>query len=471
MYPFESHVDELDASFHSDMNPVSANLEAQVFGLSTLAQLEKRARHAGTIAELAFIVANETLSLAPYRQAIVWRRERPGQGRIVTVSGTPVVERKAPFTLWLERVLAKLSRESGADAARAVGPGDLPQALAAEWSDWLPAHALWVPLASPNGTILAILLLARDQPWQEGDRRLVEHLADAYGHAWAALLGPRRIRLRPALRRGRLALKLALAVAVFGAMWIPVTLTALAPAEVVPLDPTIVRAPIDGVVARFHVEPNQDVSEGQLLVSFDPTALDNRLEVARKALAVAEAEYRQASQQAVFDDKSRVQLALLKGRMEERNADVAYAEALFDRIRVRAGRPGIAVFDDPEDWVGRPVTIGERLLMIADPKEAEMEIWLPVANAITLGPDAEVKLFLNVKPEDAVGGVLRYASYAASIAPDGILAYRLKAVFADETNPPRIGLRGTAKVYGERVTLFYYLMRRPITVFRQMFGF
>ncbi|HXM69918.1 MAG TPA: biotin/lipoyl-binding protein, partial [Thermoanaerobaculia bacterium] len=337
-------------------------------------------------------VVNESLALAPYRQAIVWRRERPGKGRILAVSGTPVVERNAPFTLWLERVLARLDRGNERAAVRAVGPGDLPEALAAEWSDWLPAHALSVPLASPNGTILAFLILAREQPWQESDSRLIEHLADAYGHAWAALLGPRRLRMRPALRRVRLALKLVIAAAIFGAMWLPVTLTALAPAEVVPLDPTIVRAPIDGVVNRFHVEPNQDVSEGQLLVDFDPTALDNRLEVARKALAVAQAEYRQASQQAVFDDKSRVQLALLKGRMEERNADVVYAEALFDRIRVRAGRAGIAVFDDPEEWVGRPVTIGERLLMIADPKAAEIEIWLPVADAITLGPDADVRL-------------------------------------------------------------------------------
>ena len=453
------------------MNPAPSNLEAQVFGLSTLAQLEKRARHAGTVSELAFIVVNETLALAPYRQAIVWRRDRPGKGRILAVSGTPVVERNAPFTLWLERVLARLDRGNEPAAVRAVGPGDLPEALAAEWSDWLPAHALSVPLAAPNGTILAILILAREQPWQESDSRLIEHLADAYGHAWAALLGPRRLRMRPALRRGRLALKLVIAAAVFGAMWIPVTLTALAPAEVVPLDPTIVRAPIDGVVNRFHVEPNQDVSEGQLLVDFDPTTLDNRLEVARKALAVAQAEYRQASQQAVFDDKSRVQLALLKGRMEERNADVVYAEALFDRIRVRAGRAGIAVFDDPEEWVGRPVTIGERLLMIADPTEAEIEIWLPVADAITLAPDADVRLFLNIAPEQSVAGVLRYASYAASVAPDGLLAYRLKAVFADDTAIPRIGLRGTAKVYGERVSLFYYLMRRPITVARQMFGF
>ena len=35
---------------------------------------------------------------------------------------------------------------------------------------------------------------------------------------------------------------------------------------------------------------------------------------------------------------------------------------------------------------------------------------------------------------------------------------------------PRIGLRGTAKVYGEKVSLFYYLFRRPITYLRQHLG-
>ena len=203
----------------------------------------------------------------------------------------------------------------------------------------------------------------------------------------------------------------------------------------------------------------------------DPRAIENRLEVATKALAVAEAEYRQAAQQAVFDDKSRAQIAILKGRADQKRADVTYAKSLLERIHVTASRAGIALFDNPNDWIGRPVTIGERLLEIADPTQAELEIWLPVADAITLKPGADVDFFLNVAPDAPLHAKLYQASYQATMSPSGVLGYRLKAELADKTRPPRIGLRGTAKVHGDPVTLFYYLVRRPLAAARQLVGF
>jgi hypothetical protein len=313
------------------------------------------------------------------------------------------------------------------------------------------------------------LLLARELPWQENDCRILDELADAYGHAWSALEGGQRRSWRALLRRDR-RLTAAIAIAFFAAMWIPVTQSALAPAEVVPSEPFLVRSPLDGVIDRILVQPNQDVTAGQTLLTLDPTQVQNRLQVALKARDVADAEYRQAQQQALFDDKIRSQLPTLQGRFEERQADVAYAQSLLDRVTVKAERPGIAVFDDPNDWTGRPVTIGQRILTIADPAKAELELRLPVADAITLQPGADVALFLNVAPERRIAAVLRYASYEAGIGPDGALSYLLKARFTEDAPPPRIGLRGTGKLYGARVTLFYFIMRRPLAALRQVLG-
>jgi hypothetical protein len=172
----------------------------------------------------------------------------------------------------------------------------------------------------------------------------------------------------------------------------------------------------------------------------------------------------------VFDDKSRAVLAVLKGRTEQRRADVTYNQSLLDRIRVTATRSGLALFDDPNAWVGRPVAIGERLIEIADPDQAELEIWLPVSDAITLKPGAEVDFFLNVSPDAPLHATLRQASYEATQSPSGLLGYRLKAKLADGARTPRIGLKGTAKVYGESVTVFYYLLRRPLAAARQFVG-
>jgi hypothetical protein len=447
----------------------ASNLEAQLFGLSTLVQLVKRARHAATAQELAFVMVNETHALVPYRQAVLWRRDAVGGSGVVAISGGAVVERNAPITLWLGRAMAKLDSDR-ADAPRVVSAADLSGALAEEWSDWLPAHALWVPLALDADHGFGALLLARDQPWNDGERHIVGELADGYAHAWAGFLGGRRRSLLARLWSRRRSINLAIAAAVIAIMCLPITLSALAPAEVTAFKPTIVRAPLDGVVDHFAVTPNAPVREGQTLLELDPRAIQNKLDVASKALAVAEAEYRQAAQEALFDDKSRGKLAVLNERTEQRRADVTYARSLLDRIHVVADRSGLALFDEPNDWIGRPVTIGEKLLEIADPAEAELEIWLPVADAITLEPGAEVEFFLNVSPGAPLRATLRQASYEATLSSANLLGYRLKATFDDNAHMPRIGLRGTAKIYGEKVTLFYYLARRPLAAVRQFLG-
>lgn len=453
------------------MKPLpSATAEAQLFGLSTLVQLVKRARHAASVQELGFIAVNETHSLVPFRQAALWRRDRHRAGRVVALSGVPVVERNAPFTVWIERLFAELDDEAPSTAARPIGAGDLPAALAREWAEWLPANAVMVPLVAPARGPLGALLFAREQPWTEGERYLLQETADGYAHAWASLLGRRRSVLGR-LGKRRALLRLAILAAVIAGLSLPITLTALAPAEVTPFEPTVVRAPLDGVVDRVVIQPSDPVKEGQLLLQLDSRAIENKLDVATKALAVAEAEYRQAAQQAVFDDKSRAQLAILKGRMDQRRADAVYAKSLLDRIQVTATRGGIALFDDPNDWIGRPVTIGERLMEIADPAQAELEIWLPVADAISLEPGARVDFFLNVAPDAPLRATVRQANYQATMSPGGVLAYRLKAELTDKGKPPRIGLRGTAKVHGDPVTLFYYLVRRPLAAARQLVGY
>jgi HlyD family secretion protein/Biotin-lipoyl like len=451
------------------MKPVApSSLDAQLFGLSTLVQLLKRARRAATAEELGFVMVNETHALLPYRQAALWQRNARSAGKILAISGAALVERNAPFMLWLNPAVAKF--DDGSVGIRPVDASSLGGSLGEAWREWLPAHGLLVPLRVEGEPALGMLLLAREQPWSDGDAHLMSELAEGYAHAWLRFRGRRRGSQVAALFGRSRIVRLALAAALAGALSLPVMLSALAPAEVVALQPTIVRAPLEGVVDHFEVQPNEQVEAGQLLLTLDPRAIENKLEVASKALAVAEAEYRQAAQQAVFDDKSRALLAVLKGRAEQRRADVTYNQSLLDRVKVTATRSGLALYDDPNAWIGKPVAIGERLLEIADPAQAEIEIWLPVSDAITLQTGADVDFFLNVAPESPLRATLRQASYEATQSPAGLLGYRLKAKLSDTAHPPRIGLKGTAKVYGERVSLFYYLLRRPLAAARQFVG-
>ena len=71
--------------------PDARLLQGQVATLGLLAQLARRARHAATVEELAFLAVNETHGLMPYRQAALWQREAAGAGRIVALSGVPTI--------------------------------------------------------------------------------------------------------------------------------------------------------------------------------------------------------------------------------------------------------------------------------------------------------------------------------------------------------------------------------------------
>ena len=127
------------------------------------------------------------------------------------------------------------------------------------------------------------------------------------------------------------------------------------------------------------------------------------------------------------------------------------------------------MFDDPSEWIGRPVATGERIMRIATPRDVEVEAWLPVGDAIPLEPGAPVNLYLSASPLTPVEANVRYMSYDAFQRPDGNYAYRVRATLAGQTQH-RVGLKGTAKLSGRWVPLCYWVFRRPLALIRQTLG-
>jgi len=442
---------------------------AQGNPLACLLELGHRARHAASVAELAFIAVNDTHQLAPYRQAaLYWHR-----AGVDCLSGLVQVERNVPYVQWLDKVCAGLCAEG---AARRVEAAALPGPLADEWAEWLPRYGLWLGLDEAPGICAGGLLLAREMPWSDREIALLGEWADLWHHAWrarqpvprwpwqrrqpAASTETRRWWRSKALRWS--ALGLALAV-------LPVRLSVLAPGELVPAQPALIRAPLEGVIDAFHVQPNQLVSKGQPLFGFDEALLQSRLEVARQALATAEAEYRQTLQQALLDPRSKAQLAALTGKIEEKRSEVAFVAEQLGRARVVAPQDGIVLFDDPSEWLGRPVGVGERIMRIATPGDVEVEAWVPLGDAIPLPEQASLSLYLSASPLDPVEARLRYLAHDAVLRPDGSHAYRLRASLETPTGH-RVGLKGTAKLRGRWVPLAYWVLRRPLASVRTTLG-
>jgi multidrug resistance efflux pump len=227
---------------------------------------------------------------------------------------------------------------------------------------------------------------------------------------------------------------------------------------------------LDGVIDEFLVQPNQAVQTGSILFSLDATALQTRHAVARKAYDTAKEEYRQSAQLAVSDDKGKLDMALRRGALEEKSEELAYTSEQLGRVQVKAEHDGVAVFADVNDWLGKAVILGEKVLTLADPHQVELAIQLPVGDSIDVEPGTAITLYPNGNPLRSFDARIIHAAYHAEPLPDGRLVYRLKARFVNTSELPRIGLMGTAKVYGGWVPLAYYVLRRPLTSLRQWVG-
>jgi len=446
--------------------------ERTVAIFSLFFQLEEAARKAQTLAALRFSIANELRRLIEYRIAVVVAGSaRNGEVHVDAVSGVAVLERDTPMVRWLGRVATRLAGRPEAGTVHAVEAAALAQLLPEreriEAAEWWPTQSLWCPLVASDGRTVGALWLGRDRPWEPAEMTMISRLAGCYAHAWLALTGGRA---QPGRRRlGWLAL-IALPLSL-GALALPVPQSALAPVEIVAAEPVVVAAPIDGVIARFRITPNQPVAAGQPLFEFDDTTLRNQATVAERTLGVARAELRQAAQGAMIDPKHGEQVALLEAQAQLRRAELDYARSLLARVTVSAERSGIAVFTDANDWLGRSVVTGQRILQIADPARVEARISLPVHDSVVLAPGAEVSLFLDNEPLAPLPAQLITASYESELTPAGVLSYRLIAALAPERTPPRIGLQGVARVSGRPVPLALYLFRRPLTALRQWLGY
>lgn len=420
--------------------------------------LERQARTAKDLDSLAYALANDAQGLFGFRHAALLIA-----GKVRALTGISVIEANAPFVAFVESAAEQLLAQDRSAKAQVVQAESLNAQTRADWQSLSAAAVFWLPLLDKQQQPFGGLWLAREQPWSEAEQALLQQLGDCYSHAWLALQPRQPWRLRWPRKK-----ILGVAAAILLLLLLPVRQSVLAPAEVVPLGGQVVAAPLDGVIAEFRVKPNQAVHKGDVLLQFDATSIKAQADVAERSLNVAEAELKANTQRAFADAESGARIDLFAARVEQKRAERDYARELLARTEVRAERDGIAVFADAQRWTGKPVQTGERLMEIADPQQAELRIELAVGDALDFQPGTEVALFLDSDPLHRHQARLQRIAYEAQLTPSAQLAYRLDAEFA--ATPPRIGLRGTAKIFGARGPLVFYLLRRPLAALRQTVG-
>jgi multidrug resistance efflux pump len=434
-----------------------------------LLHFEAKLRSARTIKELQFLIANQLRGLLPFRQSLVLKATRHNRRPylVQAVSGVTAIDHDAPMIQWIEDMVRETSILCNSISVIRVLESDCLPSLKLDWKEFSGPYALWCPLRHPDGSIIGALWLDRELPWQENEILLLSRLSQTVAHAWKALQAmPARWRIPGPIRSAWVGLP-ALALA----LCIPIRLSTLAPAKVVAKEPSVVSAPLDGVIAEILIAPNRIVTEGDLIFRYENTTLRSQYEVAERHFAMAKAELQKVVQSSFGDPTQRSDISLRQAEVRLREIERDYAKDLLRKVDVLATRSGILIYSSKEDWIGKPVIVGERIMEISDPTDIEIKIDLAVKDAILLQDGAEATVFFDALPLERFKATVTHASYHAETLPGDVLAYRVVAAFSSTDPRIRIGWQGTAKLFGTEGPLAFLIFRRPLTALRQFMGY
>ena len=166
-----------------------------------------------------------------------------------------------------------------------------------------------------------------------------------------------------------------------------------APAEVLPLNDSLLAAEVNAVVRAIGADVGAVVRRGDLLVELDPSDFKLRLEAAEAALASAQARRddarakldrarRLGSEQYVSADEllsRETALAVAEADIRSAGAQVEVERLNLERCTVEA--PFDGVIRSRAAQVGAYVTVGAPLLRVAQTDALELDADLPVAAA------------------------------------------------------------------------------------------
>ena len=435
--------------------------------IARLIGLEKKSREARTQDELNFVVVNEIRQIFDFVNSYLLLKTPTDKYHVKAVSDLATVDRTAPLVTFVENIINDQT-SSNLKEIQHFDVDKLSRSLKIKKLKNIPDNILLIPIFSPQRGLQGFLITTRNEKFNDNEVELARHLSLTYGHAYNTFLTDFSIKdfLKKNFTGKR---SWIIILSIIFILIIPIKITSTAPVEVVPKNPRLITAPFDGVVKNIIVNNNDKINSGDLLIQIEDTDLKNSFNLAKQSLQVAEKELLRSRQFSFSNNEEKARLAELMAQVDLKKAEVESTSERLKNSKIYADKDGIAIVDQKNNWQGRPVSVGEKIITIANPDKVEFLIWLPVKDSLIIKENTDVKVFLDINPIKPLKGKLKRASYQSSLSPEEVLSYQISASFEGE-EIPRIGLRGTAKIYGSRVTLFYYLFRKPITFVRQLIG-
>lgn len=434
--------------------------------LALLHQLSLSACRSATQQALIFQILNDTVQLAQYDRATLWDL-RDNNVKLLGISG----QARPNQTTGISEKWFSLIKD--------LKTPDTPQTLnkdsfTKEEKIWLELqtspsapNVQWFPIFSKKKLVMGLWLERwNNAPWQEEEINILNFLMQGYGVAWEKFVP--KYSLKTIGKRQTIFLFITLFCALF---LIHIPLRIVAPCEIVPKNPVLITAPLEGIISEMLVKPGEYVEKGSLLFIYDKRIPMQELKVAQKQLQIIQSELNRAITLSFKDNRPLSEVATLRIKLQKEKIRLELAEYQVKKLEVKSPQNGIIMLDNPEQWRGKPVRIGERVLMVTNPQKTKIRIWIPESDNVVLDRSKPLKIFLNVSPERSKKAKINYIADYVEINEKGIPSFTSEAEWVDSSEHVKMGLKGTAILYGQEVSLFYWIVRRPWAALRNIIGF
>ncbi|NDV24539.1 efflux RND transporter periplasmic adaptor subunit [Desulfovibrio sp. JC022] len=439
--------------------------------VSLLHQLVLEAVLAKSEQELVFRMLNRSIGLCHYDRALFFRFDSLSPS-LSGISGQSEVNKNSEKAAqWISMIKELESRNK----ISIISKDSFTKNALESWEDYIKISGgisvLWMPIRAWGKTVGGIWLECwNGKTWSEQEMKLLSPLTMGYGGAWERLHPQRPFFEKfKALGKKKRSMTFCLFFIVL-LMFLRLPLRVVAPCEVVAKEPLVVTAPLNGVVNELKVRPGDQVEVGQLLFVYDRRMVEKELNVAREQVQIIESSLDRARMQAFADPRARSEIKIFEHRLKQENSRLDLARYNVSRLEVRSEKEGIAEISDPERWRGRPVSIGERVLSVVDPDNTQIRIHIPEDDNMPFDFKRPAKIMLNVFPEKTIPALLDYVGneiFSNADTPAGVQA---EAEWVQKESGVKIGLKGTAILYGDKVSLGYWLFRKPWAAFNRFLG-
>jgi RND family efflux transporter MFP subunit len=209
-----------------------------------------------------------------------------------------------------------------------------------------------------------------------------------------------------------------------------------------------------GRIVSRTVEVGQAVTAGQILAQIDPADLALSLRAAEADLASAEAQARQARNDAArsrslraaghvaaaYDDQRVAADRAAAERVASAQAALQLARNRLSYATLRAAGPGVVTALLAE--AGQVVTEGQGVLRLADPAERELQVAVP-ESALPALAQAHAEVRFWARPDVALRATLREVAPQADAA---LRTYAVRFALADAPDWVALGMTGTVRL-------------------------